>query len=108
MDNEKLALQMLMLADGDAYRIQYETKVPHEFHWHPLTFFIWKYSDKGVKEKSKAYFVLNLLLKLSDAIVILIKNQHGLSIYEYLLKKVYTNPLASKKKARELMVEELR
>lgn len=98
MDHEKLALQMLMLADSQMFNIWYETKIPHEFHWHPLTFFIWKYSDKGFKEGSKAYFILNLLLKLSEAEVILIRNSHGLSVYEYIVRKVYMNPLASKKK----------
>ena len=45
----------------------------HEFHDHPLTFFIWKNAENGIKEDSKREKVLMLLLKYSDNDLLLIK-----------------------------------
>lgn len=55
----------------------------HEFHDHPLTFFIWKNAENGVKSDSKREQVLKILLKHSDNDVLLIKNKDGFSAFEY-------------------------
>lgn len=84
----KLALQMLAYwASSKDFNLQYQTTMDetHEFHDHPLTFFIWKNAENGVKTDSKREQVLKLLLKYSDNDVLLIKNKDGFSAFEYWL-----------------------
>lgn len=76
----------------------------HEFHDHPLTFFIWKNADEGIKEGSKKEKVLRLLLQHSSIDVLLVKNKDGYSVYDYLLQKDHLNVNSGKKKLRTHLI----
>ena len=99
---------MLMISRTQpSFTLAIQAKAPLEFHQHPLTFFIWKYAEKGIKEKSKAYYILHLLLHFTNKEVLLTRNSQGKSIYEYLLRK-HAESSKSKSKDRGVLIEEVR
>jgi len=108
MGHYKMALQILMYCSAtDDFELPYYINMEgyHEFHDHPLTFFIWKNTDEGVKEGSKREKVLRLLLEHSDNDVLLVKNKVGFSAFEYLLQKDHIKMNSGKKKHRSHMIK---
>mmetsp|Transcript_23004 Transcript_23004/g.25553 ORF Transcript_23004/g.25553 Transcript_23004/m.25553 type:complete len:119 (-) Transcript_23004:82-438(-) len=77
----------------------------HEFHDHPLTFFIWKNADQGIKEGSKRESLLKILLKHTDNDILLVKNKDGYSALDYILEKDRLKVNCSKKVDRTKMIE---
>ena len=108
MNHYKVALQILM----------YWSKIPnfslphylnmdghHEMHDHPLTFFIWKNADLGIKEGSKREKILKLLLKFSNNDVLLLKGKDGFSAFDFILQKDHFKINSGKKKLRSAMIK---
>lgn len=88
LNHYKIALQILLYCSKHSgFELSYQISMEntHEFHEHPLTFFIWKNSENGIKKDSKREKVLKILLHYSDNDVLLVKNKDGFSSYEYLL-----------------------
>lgn len=108
MNHYKVALQILMYWDKvPGFELPYYINMEeqHEFHDHPLTFFIWKNADQGIKEGSKRETLLKLLLKHTDNDVLLVKNKDGYSSLDYLLEKDRLKVNCSKKQYRVNMIE---
>lgn len=108
MEHYKVALQILMycktIPDFEIpYYINMEGR--HEFHDHPLTFFVWKNADAGTKEGSKREKTLIHLLQWTDNDVLLVKNKDGMSAFDYLLQKEHIKKNSSKKSYRQNMIK---
>lgn len=118
MEHYKVVIQILMYwAKTPGFQMPYYVNMEgqHEFHEHPLTFFLWKSADKGIKEGSKRETVLRLLLKYTggpsasnNIDILLIKNKDGISIYDYLLQKDALIVNSSKKQYRNHLINIVR
>lgn len=107
MNLYKVALQILMYCSKvPGFHLPYYVNMEgfHEFHDHPLTFFVWKNTEQGIKEGSKRENVLKLLLNHSDNDVLLVKNKGGISALDFLLQKDHLKQNSSKKKYRTSMI----
>ncbi|CAI2374812.1 unnamed protein product [Moneuplotes crassus] len=107
MGHYKVALQIIIYCDKikDFYlQFHPNTKGEHEFHDHPLTFFIWKNAEEGVKKGSKKETLLKLLLNNSNNDVLLSKNKHGYSALDYTLERDRLKENSSKKQDRCNMI----
>lgn len=105
MKQYKVALQILLYCSkvpGFKLGFNYNMDGHHEFHDHPLTFFIWKNTDVSVKEGSKREMVLKMLLKLSDNDVLLVKNKEDISAFDFLIQKEH---FKVNNKNRKLMID---
>lgn len=91
----------------DGFELPYYVNMEeqHEFHDHPLTFFIWKNAEDGVKSGSKRETLLKLLLKHTNNDVLLVKNKDGYSALDFLLEKHRLKVNSSKKDYRSNMIE---
>lgn len=111
MKHYKVALQIMMYwSKLQGFELPYYLNMEgyHEFHDHPLTFFIWKNADQGVKEGSKREIVLKLLLKHTNNDLLLVKNKDGYSAYDFVLQKDYFKNNCSKKHHRKHMIDIIR
>lgn len=77
----------------------------HEFHDHPLTYFIWKNADDGIKKESKRETLLKLLLQHTNNDILLIKNKDGYSALDYILEKDRLKVNSGKKQQRSHMIK---
>lgn len=107
MGHYKVALQILMYwSNFKDFELPYHINMEeqHEFHDHPLTFFLWKNVEDGIKKNSKREKVLKLLLKYTNSDVLLIKNKDGYSIFDFILQKDHLKVISAKKKYRSNMI----
>jgi len=106
----KVAVQIMMYWDQiPDFELPYYVNMEgqHEFHDHPLTFFIWKNADQGFKEGSKRETLLKLLLKHTNNDVLLVKNKDGYSALDYMLEKDRLKVNWSKKQYRGNMINHI-